>query len=124
MNLRELLKTELWSKRTSRKILVWLGIVIAGFFVCCAIEQYWTTPGEHKAARAALAQIDALQNLEFVSDEDFSARDKQAERQVDIARNAAWTERDKILAMDLSAYLGLTETICKSESRRNRNVPL
>jgi hypothetical protein len=62
MKIRELLQTELWSKRTSRRILVGIGILVVGFFFWCAIEQYVLTPGERSAARAALVKVDELQD--------------------------------------------------------------
>ena len=108
MKIHELLQIEIWSKRTTRRILVGLGIVIAGFFAWAAVEQYWLTSGERDAAKAALAQIDGLQDFTSLSDQDFDARVKQAEAKVETAKHAAVTQRDEGLAFDLEVYLGET----------------
>jgi hypothetical protein len=105
MNVRELLQIEIWSKRTTRKICIGIGIVFVGFVSWVSVEQQWLTPGERSAARAALVQIDALQNLSSISDEDFKARAKQAEGKVETAKRAAWTSRDKIIYSVLYAYV-------------------
>jgi hypothetical protein len=109
MRVREFLQTELWSKETSRKIFIGFGIVVAGLIAWTAIEQHWLTPGERKAARVAMEQIDSLQNFESISKSDFAVKDGQAKQEVDVAQRAAWTERDKEFAIALSMYLNLTE---------------
>jgi hypothetical protein len=109
MKVRELLQTELWSKRTSRKIFVGFGIVIVLLCAWYALERYWLTPGERNAARAALVQIDGLQDFVSLSDQDFDARKKQAEEMIDAAKQAAVTQRDELLALQLDGYLSLTE---------------
>ena len=121
MKIRELLQTEIWSKRTSRRILVGIGILAVGFLCWCAIEQYVLTPGERSAARAALVQVDELQDFATPSDEDFNARTKQAEEKVELAKRAASTARDKNVAVDLEAYLGLT-SIDREEMRRQKSM--
>jgi hypothetical protein len=109
MKVRELLQTELWSKRASQKILVGIGIVFGLLIAWYLVERCVLTPGERAAARTALAQIDGMQNVNSFSDEDFSARDAQAQRQVEVVQQAGWTRRDKAIGSRLSAYLGLTE---------------
>jgi hypothetical protein len=74
-----------------------------------AVEQYWLTPGERTAARAALAQIDRLQEFGDISNEVFEARMNQAREQIDVADGAAWTHRDKGVARALGFYLDLTK---------------
>ena len=109
MNVLELLQIELWSKRTSRKILIVSGIVAALVLVAYGagygIEIHWLTRGEREAARAALQQIDALHDARSLSDEEFEALERQAEAKVKTAEDAATTLRDDDVAMDLSAYL-------------------
>ena len=82
MKVRELLHIDLWSKRTSRKVFVGIGIVFvivyAGNAALSVVERHWLTPGERSAARAALLQIDELQNLVQSSDQDFSTKAKIA----------------------------------------------
>ena len=108
MKVRELLQIEIWSKRTSRKILVWFGVVLAvvvvGYVFWGVLSWYWLTPGERNAARAALVQFDALQDSGSLSDEEFSARAKQAERSMDNAFRAAWTTRDRMIFFKLEGY--------------------
>jgi hypothetical protein len=113
------LQTELWSKRTTRKIFVGFAIVVAGLIAWTAIERYWLTPGERKAARAALVKIDSLQNFESISNSDFAVRDGFAKQEVDVAQRAAWTERDKEFSTALSVYLGMTEIDNESLQRQS-----
>jgi hypothetical protein len=117
MKVRELLQIELWSKRTSRKICIGIGIVFIGFGFWIWTDQHWLTPGERSAAKEALAQIDGLQDFAPLSDQDFDVREKQAEAKVEAAKHAAVTQRDKGLAFDLEVYLGET-TIDRDEVRR------
>ena len=122
MNLRELLRTELWSKRTTRKILVRSGLVLGVVVVVLAIwlsaEWYWLTPGERKSSKAAIAQIDSMQAFESMSQPQFDSMAKQAEEKVEVAKHAAWTIRDKDAAYSLEAYLFLTTTEQEGLQRR------
>ncbi|HEY4357562.1 MAG TPA: hypothetical protein VGN16_17550 [Acidobacteriaceae bacterium] len=120
MTVREVLQTELWSKRTSRKILIGFGIVVAVLAVALGIERYWLTPSERNAGRSALAAIDGLQHAEDMSHEVFHARDLMAKNQVDVASRAAWTGRDKVVVLLLENYLVLTEIDDESKMLRNR----
>jgi hypothetical protein len=108
MKVHELLQIELWSKRTSWKICIGIGIVVVfavvGLNAFFAVERYWLTPGERRAARTALAQIDGLQNLDSISDQDFSAKTKLVQQSVDLAHDAAWTIRDKQIVAELMRY--------------------
>jgi hypothetical protein len=127
MKIREILQIELWSKRTSRKILAGIGVVIVAVFVWAAVEQYWLTPGEHNAGNVALSEIDLLQSMESASNGDFYARADEAEGKVEIARLAARTTRDKNIAFDLSGYLLLTrmhrDDLARRERLKKRNDP-
>jgi hypothetical protein len=124
MDLRELLKTEIWSKGTTRKILVWsgtfLGFVIAVLAIWILVEQFWLTPGERRAGRAALAQIDTMQDFESMSVQGFNAKSWQAEKELDAAQNSAWTSRDKGVSESLSLYLETTKTDQEEKQRRER----
>src|SRR5258708_2164631 len=104
MEIRELLQKEIWSKRTARKILIGFGIVAVGFVVLFAIDRYWITPPERNAAKAALAQIDALQNPNHMSDAEYDAEALQAKGKVDSAVQMAWTTRDEWIAKQLWWY--------------------
>jgi len=77
MNDRKILQSVFWSKKALRRILLGLGIftgvLVVGFGVFYEVEWHWTTPGERRTGRAVLAQIDAIQNLEAVSRDDFEA---------------------------------------------------
>ena len=108
MKIRELLQTEIWSKRTSRKLFVGIGIVFVLFYsgnaALSLIGQHWLTPGERNAAREALLQIDELQNLVQSSDQDFNAKAKMVQQAVDFADKAAWTARDRHIVGELMGY--------------------
>jgi hypothetical protein len=101
MNVRELLQKEVWSKRTSRKVLIGFGTVVVGFCVWYALDRHWITPSERNAARAALAQIEVLQNSKEMSDAEYDVRVRRAKESVDKAEQAAWTTRDKLIAAAL-----------------------
>jgi uncharacterized protein HemX len=114
VNLREALQIEIWSKRTSRKILIIGGMVIALLLLAYGfgyeIEIHWLTQGEHDTARAALQQIDALQDARSLSDEEFEILAKQAEAKVKAAEDSARTSRDEVVAMQLGVYLIASRT--------------
>jgi hypothetical protein len=109
MNVREVLKTELWSKETTRKILVGIGAVVGLVFVGCItwylVDMLWLTPGEREAARAALTEIDALRNASLLSDQEFKGRLDQANAKVKLAGEAAVTYRDNVTQMDLESCI-------------------
>ena len=108
MRFRELLQTEIWNKRISWKILVGfgvaLGIVLAGFIYWRVVDQNRITPGERSDARAALVQLDALQDAGFLRTEIFALRAKETGRMVDDARQAARTARDRKIVAELVSY--------------------
>ena len=114
MKIHELLQIEIWSKKTSRKILAKFGIVVVtlalGFGVLHVVERYWLTPGERHAGRAVLAQIDALQNIESISREDFDAGVNGSVQELKAASEACWTGRDKAVYSELFLYLLMTES--------------
>ena len=108
MQIRELLQREVWSKRTSRKILVVLATVVAGFVSWFLLDQHWLTQSERNTGRTALMQIDSLQILRSDSDDkDFDDSMQRTQRAVEAAERAAWTTRDKQIASILSGYLVL-----------------
>ncbi len=111
MSVRQLLQTEIWSNRTTRRMLVWsgtlLGFVIAVLAILILVERYWLTSGEQRAGRAALAQIDGLENFESMSVWEFDAKSYKAQALIDDAKKSAWTWRDKGVAESLSYYLDL-----------------
>jgi hypothetical protein len=113
MTIREILQIEIWSKRTSRKILIGFGIVVfllvVGFVVLNTLNERWITPPERKAGRAALAQIEALQNFDQMSDSEYDAGALQAKQKIDTAAQAAWTAQDKRIALMLLGYFASTD---------------
>jgi hypothetical protein len=120
MNVRELLQAEIWSKRTTRKILAGIGIVFAGYFAWAATDGYWISPGEHRAGREALVQIEMLKKTDPEKDKDFELAAQQAEQKVETAKKAAWTTRDGFLTLDLSMYLLMTEVDRKAPVIREK----
>jgi hypothetical protein len=113
MNVRELLQKEIWSRRTSRKILIGFGITVVvvavGFVVLNALDERWITPSERKAGRAALAQIEVLQNFNQMNDSEYDAGALQAKQKIDTAEQAAWTAQDKRIALMLLGYFESTD---------------
>jgi hypothetical protein len=112
MKIRELLQIEILSKRIIRKVLVVFGIAFAVLFLTAGVlyeaEMHWLTPGERSAAKAALVEIDALQNAETMNGEEFDFAEKKARQRFQAARDAARTYRDQEVAAALSTYLILT----------------
>ena len=109
MKVREFLRKEIWSKETSRKILVGLGLLIVAIQVFHEVDVRWTTPSERRAGRAALVEIDALQSSAGMSDGNFAQAFKTAEAGVQVAEAAAWTTRDRGIVQLLSGYLAMTK---------------
>jgi hypothetical protein len=105
MKIRELLRYEIWSKRTTRKILAAFSVVfvvlVLGFFAFHEIDLYWLTKGERAAAKAALQRVDALQNADSLSDEEFEARRKETESAIDAAERVAKTKKDQFTYFEL-----------------------
>ena len=132
MKIPELLQIELWSKKTSRKILVVLGsvfgVAVVAFGTLYLVEEQWLTPPERRTGREALVLIDGLQNLGSSGDKDFNVRDKQAQEKVGIAKQAAVTARDEKVANVLDAYLVNVETersaIQERELMQQRHVQI
>jgi hypothetical protein len=120
MKIRELLQTEIWSKRTTRKILIGIGIVVAGYFAWAAVDEHWISPGEHRAGREALVQIETLKKIDPEEDKDFEIGVQQARQRIEAAKKAAWTTRDTFLTLDLSGYLLMTEIDRKASGIREK----
>src|SRR5580704_576916 len=120
MKIRELLQIELWSKRTTWKILVGIGIVVAGYFAWAAVDEHWISPGEHRAGREALVQIETLKKIDPEKDKDFELGVQRAKQRIETAKNAAWTARDTFLTLDLSGYLLMTEIDRKAPGIREK----
>ena len=119
MKIRELLQYEIWSKETTRKILVWSGYVFGSLLVAVGVAMFWLTPGEHMMGRAALTQIDALDKVNPES-EQFDAETKTAEEIVEGAKRTAFTIRDKNVVQALSGYLMIVEM--KRDEAKTRRV--
>ncbi len=112
MDVRQLLQAEIWSKRTTRKVLTVTGFVfgflLLGFFVWHEVGESWVTPGERSAAKAALVEIDALQNAESMNGKEFDSEEEKAQLKFDAARSSIRTHRDEDVVVLLSTYLILT----------------
>ena len=129
MKIRELLQIEIWSKRTTRKILIGFGIVVVGIGLWFYFDAYCLTRGERNSARMALLQIDSLQiQASGLNDKDFDARIQQTQGYVETAEHSAWTSRDKIVSSTLSGYLSLIkserEELEQRKLMQERNVSL
>jgi hypothetical protein len=113
MKIRELLQKEIWSKRTSRKILIGFGIVtvvlVVGFVVLSAVDEHWITPAERIAGRAALVQIEDLQDFNGMSDAEYDAGALDAKRKIETAEHVALTFQDRRIAFLLLGYFGMTD---------------
>jgi hypothetical protein len=125
MKVRELLQTELWSKRTTRRILVVLVVAVIAFGVVFTVEVKWTSAGERSAARLALAELDALRKFDSGNYEGFAKKTFQADKMIDAADQAAWTLRDERIVRELRSYSDWIQfTANVAETRRiEKRVP-
>jgi len=127
MNVRELLQIELWSKRTTRRILTITGIATAALVlllvVLFEVELHWLTPGERNAARAALVEIDLLQNAASMNGKEFDLEEEKAQLKFGTARDSTRTRRDREVVAVLSYYLILT-TAPWDEARFDLEYPV
>ncbi|MGA7342005.1 MAG: hypothetical protein WBX18_15475 [Terracidiphilus sp.] len=121
MTVRELLRYELWSEETSRRILgrIWkflkptavvLGVLLFLLWIVFLVERNWLTSGERNAGRAALARIEGLQGLIDCNRDQFAAADQDAEAAVHLAMQKARTIRDNSVAFNLWMYLNEVES--------------
>jgi hypothetical protein len=114
-----------WSKRTTRRIVVIAIIVLvaawtgsdAWFF----IQQNWLTPGERMVASEALASIDELQDSKNLDEDQFNERETRAKLRIDSADKKAWTMRDQGVVTGLRMYLMKTVTDRKLTMRTSPN---
>ena len=120
MTFRELLRYEIWSKETSRRIVgrIWkflkpaavvFGILVLLLGIVFVVERFWITNGELSSGRAALAQIEELEKLVDCNCDRFSTADSKARAAVEVAEKKAWTLRDHGVAFELSFYLSEIE---------------
>jgi hypothetical protein len=113
MNVRKILQSAFWSRKALLRILIGLGILIVTLVLVAVVwyeaQMHWLTPGERKAGKAVLAQIDSLQNLELTSRKDFEARESGLQEKLNEAGRAAWTFRDHAVFTELYFYVYATE---------------
>jgi hypothetical protein len=106
---RELMKYELWSKRTTRKILsvicVIFVVLFLGFFGWRELSMHWLTKDERAVAKIALQRIDALHAAESLSDQEFESRRNEADSAVDSSEKAVMTRKDEIINVELTMCL-------------------
>ena len=106
MEFRDILKVEIWSKRTSRRIVAASTVVIVGVVSWVFVDGYWFTRAEREAAKSALVKIDSLQVQISEDDQgDFDFRKDQAQQSTEAAVQAALTAKDKRISAALSGYL-------------------
>jgi hypothetical protein len=109
MTLRELLQIELWSKRTTVKIVVISAVALVLCFGSWrAYYRYWITLGVREHGGKALAQIDELQRLSASCDAGFKAKEESADRELKIADQKERTFRDITVLFQLMDYFEST----------------
>jgi hypothetical protein len=114
--IREFLQIEIWSKTTSRKILIGFGKIFVGLAIVgvgvvawVAISSHWITNAERNAGKAALAQVDALQRFDEMSDAEYEEGALQAKGKIAAAEQAAWTFKDRWVYINLEMCFVLTD---------------
>ncbi len=102
-----------WKNIKSKKTLLVggtiLGIVASSVCTFAAVQLCWLTPAERDAARTALTTVDGLRDVALVNGDDADQSLRQAEDQVESARQAARTMRDQDVAFALMQYLSSIE---------------
>jgi hypothetical protein len=107
MNVRELLRHEIWSTRTTWKILIVSAVVlISGYGILRGYELYWITSGVRESGRTAFEQIEELQELSTSCDEaGFKTNAESADSEIRIAEERVHTYRDIEIMSRLTDYL-------------------
>jgi hypothetical protein len=106
MKIRDLLQTELWSKRTTWLLLAGVVALIGlGQLGWYTLERFYISPAERDAAREALGEIDRLQASGSLTDEAFATVARLAEVKIRSADRLGWTDRDIGVNFLLSDYL-------------------
>jgi hypothetical protein len=86
------------------------GILVLILAVVFSVEWYWLTTAERIAGKAALVQIEKLEQLERDASDGFDSADQQAKASVVVAEQKAWTLRDRRTAEMLELYRWELET--------------
>jgi hypothetical protein len=101
MTIREILRKDIWSKRTSR-------IIASAVLLLCGIGLLWTdwaTPREKRLARVAMTKVDSITDPEGISQVEFDARYAEAKSAAGDAKAAAITLRDRVAAFVVANYV-------------------
>jgi hypothetical protein len=107
MKIRELLQTEIWSRKTTQRLV--LGILVAGLLMVFGLkawrsyQYYWLTDNERSTARIALQEIDKVRLANTVSWEDLDVIEKPMKKAIASADAAAFTKRDQITVMQVES---------------------
>jgi len=108
MDVRKIFQNVIWSKRALRRILigfgVFIGVLVVGFVVLYEVEWHWLTSGERRAAKAALVEIDLLQNARSMNGKEYDLQREKAQLKFNAARDVAQTFRDEETLAALSTY--------------------
>jgi len=106
MKVHELLGYELWSKRTTWRILIAsASVFVLGYGIWQGYERYWISSGVRESGRAAPAQIDELQELSTSCENaSFKANAESADREIRIADQKVHTLRDIDVMWQLTDY--------------------
>ena len=109
-SVREVLQTEIWSSRTSKWILVVLGVVIVGGVVYTD----WLSPAERRACSEVLNDASSIRQN---GARDSVVEESQANSRKADTDGAAWTMRDKVVAMLADSTLEAATACSKFEEK-------
>jgi hypothetical protein len=109
---REWMQTEVWSTRTSKKIVLSGLILLLVAFGVLLIFEHWSNPWEHQAAKAMLKHAEMVRSARS---EDFSREVEAAKASEDLAERRAWTNRDQQVEAVVSGVIVAAEICRKSE---------
>ena len=70
-----------------------------------------------------MTRIDQLQDSYLLNDEDFDAKVKRAEKEIDVAEKKAWTDREIGVTFQLSRYLHFLQ-LERMQARKDKGLGL
>ena len=109
---REWMQTEVWSTRTSKRIVVSVLVFVVIAYGALFIFRHWSNPWERQAAKAMLQHAESIRSARS---EDFSREVEAGKASEDVAERRVWTLRDEQVETEVSGLIGAAEMCRKSE---------
>jgi hypothetical protein len=98
-SVREILQTEIWSSRTTKKIVVIVLVLLVFGGAISFLDEYWMNPSEHRAAEEMFKRAEMVRTA---SRDDIAEKLAIAKESEDIAEKKVWTFRDQYVEFVVS----------------------